>query len=230
MSSKVQPSHPSARELRFPAQVPQAVAAVAGRIGRSVQYDAGARLFAAGQRVLGIHVVLEGAVRILREGEGRAIVVHREGPGGLLGEVAFFGDGTYPGTAVAAEPTRALLLPAEALHRELRTNGELSAVFLRRLAARSQEIIRRLDRVAHLTVLRRLARHLVERREQASRTATAVSLGMTLVELAEELGTVKEVLVRELRVLRRLRLVEPAGRGLYRIVDLAALRELAGAP
>jgi hypothetical protein len=44
--------------------------------------------------------------------------------------------------------------------------------------------------------------------------------------LAEELGTVKEVIVRELRTLRRLRLIEPMGRGLYRVIDLPALRAL----
>jgi hypothetical protein len=50
---------------------------------------------------------------------------------------------------------------------------------------------------------------------------------MTLPELAEELGTVKEVIVRELRVLRQLRLISPAGRGLYRVVDARALAALA---
>jgi CRP/FNR family transcriptional regulator len=103
-------------------------------------------------------------------------------------------------------------------------------VFLRRLALRAHGIIERLDRQAHQTVLRRLAAHLLARRAASKGTGGsrgAISLGMTQTQLAEELGTVKEVIVRELRTLRRLRLIEPAQRGLYRVTDAAALARLA---
>jgi DNA-binding IclR family transcriptional regulator len=53
-----------------------------------------------------------------------------------------------------------------------------------------------------------------------------VSLGMTQVELAEELGTVKEVVVRALATLRRLRLIAAAGRGRYHVVDVVGLGKL----
>lgn len=202
---------------------------VAHRIGRHAEYAPGTRLFSAGQSAAGIHLILSGTVRIVREREGRAVVMHRESAGGLLGEVAFFDDGLYPGTAIAAEQTRVLLLPGDALRRELRGNGDLAALFLSRLARRTREIIGRFDSVAHSTVLRRVARHLVDRHAATRGAGRAFSLGMTLVELAEELGTVKEVVVRELRALRRLRLIEPAGRGLYRVADLPALRGIAGA-
>ena len=202
---------------------------LAERIGRPIELESGERLFSAGDEVAGVHLVLAGTVRIVREGIGRAVVVHRESAGGLLGEVALFSQSTYPATAYAAERTRVLLLPARAVLAELRVNPELCGWFLGRLAARTREVITRLDRLAHQSVLRRLAGHVARRRAGAGGTRDApLSLGMTQAELAEELGTVKEVIVRELRTLRRLRLVEPAGRGLYRITDLPALRSLAG--
>jgi CRP/FNR family transcriptional regulator len=210
-------------------RVSHSVLDLAERIGRPVELAPAARLFSAGDDVAGVHLVLTGTLRIVREGEGRAVVVHREGPGGLLGEVALFGGGVYPATAIAVERTRVLLLPTRDVLAEMRTNGELAELFLRRLAGRTREVIARLDRLAHQSVLRRLAGHLVARRLSASGARDGpVSLGMTQTELAEELGTVKEVIVRELRTLRRLQLIEPAGRGLYRIADLAALRAVAG--
>ena len=106
--------------------------------------------------------------------------------------------------------------------------AELAELLLHRLAARAREVIARLDRLAHQSVLRRLSHHLTLRALAARPARSAISLGMTQVELAEELGTVKEVIVRELRSLRRLQLIEPAGRGMYRVVDLRALRTLAG--
>lgn len=209
-------------------RVPAAIARLAAAIGRMSAYAAGERVFGAGERVAGLHLVVSGAIRIIREGPGRAVVVHREGPGGLLGEVALFGDGTYPATALAAEPSRVALLPAREVIASLRTDVALAEVFLERLANRTREIIGRLDRLAHQSVLRRLAGHLAARHAASSGTRDALSLGMTQTELADELGTVKEVVVRELRALRRLRLIEPRGRGLYTIKDIEGLRALAG--
>ena len=210
--------------------MPAALVDLAARIGLPVEFSAEERLFTVGDVVPGLHLIVSGAVRVVREGEGRSVVVHREREGGLLGEVALFSEGVYPASAFAVVRTRAVLLPASELWRELRATPALSEVLLKRLADRTREIITRLDRLAHQSVLRRLARHLVLRASQSSARPTAISLGMTQVELAAELGTVKEVVVRELRTLRRLRLIEPAsrGRGMYRVIDLPALRALGG--
>lgn len=209
--------------------IPGPVLALCERLGRPLEHATGRALFTAGSPVLGLHLILRGTVRIVRHTESRAIVVHRERAGGLLGEVALFGDGIYPGTAYAAEPTSTRLLPADAAHREIRRDPALAAFFLQRLARRTQEVIGRLDRLAHHTVLRRLAAHLLARVAAARplRHGDTVSMGMSQVELAEELGTVKEVVVRELRMLRRLGLIAPADRGRYRIVDAVGLASLA---
>lgn len=208
----------SAQGLLFPGEV-------AERIGQRQSYRTGARLFTAGSRVSGLHLIVSGSVRILRGSDGRALVVHRESAGGLLGEVALFGSGNYPATAVAAEPTVVLLLPAKELRHEMRRSPALAEFFLARLARRAEGLIKRLDHQAHHTVVQRLAAQLLSRR--AGVRTDVVSLGMTQVELAEELGTVKEVVVRALATLRRLRLIEAAGRGRYQVVDVVGLGKLA---
>jgi DNA-binding IclR family transcriptional regulator len=74
----------------------------------------------------------------------------------------------------------------------------------------------------------RLIEFLLNRKP--ARGTDTITLGMTQQALAEDLGTVREVVARELRALVRSGLVESLDRGRYRIVDAAALREAAAAP
>lgn len=195
-------------------------------IGRRRRYERGQALFRAGERAAGIHVVLEGRVRVTRSApSGRAVVVHHETAGGVLGEIPLFDGERYPSTAVAAEATVCVLLPGEALRREITRNPELARFFLTRLAQRLRDVINRLDAMATRSVAQRLARHLLDR----SRTSgsASVSLGMSQEELAEDLGTVREVIVRELRLFCRAGVLGALGRGRYEIRDPRALRTLA---
>ena len=198
---------------------------LAERVGRRQRHVAGARLFSSGDEVKGLHVIVEGAVRVVREAGGRAVVVHREVAGCVLGEVALFSDARYPATCIAIEPTTTLLIPAGEVRRALGDGGALAEALLRRLAGRTRDVIGRLDEMVHQTVARRLARHLLAQLETVR--GRELSLGMTQVALAEELGTVKELVVRELRGLRRRGLLVPVGRGRYAVPDPAALRRFA---
>ena len=61
----------------------------------------------------------------------------------------------------------------------------------------------------------------------ATSPTDAITLGATQAEVAEELGTVREVVVRSLRELREEGVLTSAGRGGYRVLDLQALQERA---
>jgi CRP/FNR family transcriptional regulator len=225
------PGLPTALDA-FRSRYPESLLVLAHARGTPRELAPGAVLFTAGDRVTGLHLVLDGALRIVRESAGRATVVHEERAGGMLGEVAYFTDGIYPGTAEALEPSRLLLLHSDDVERALASDHALARWMLGRLAARTREVIGRLDRVAHLTVLQRLASHLLARHRAVARggvRSVAFSLGMTQARLAEELGTVKPLVVRELGTLTRLGVVERAGDGRYRVRDAGALERLASA-
>jgi CRP-like cAMP-binding protein len=98
-------------------------------------------------------------------------------------------------------------------------------LLLERLAMRVRGLVARLDRVALQSATARLAAWLLER--PADRTGRAVSLGMTQGALAEELGTVREIVVRGLRTLVRRGAVRPLGGGRFEIVSRDELRRLA---
>ena len=195
------------------------------RRGVECRWATGEVIFRAGDRALGIHLLLDGRVRVVRESGTRRQLVHVEGPGGALGEVALFDGERYPATAVASEPARGILLPRAAVHAALAAGPETALLLLGRLASRVRTLVDRLDRLTFLSVNRRLARFLLERAE--ARGTGRCSLGMTQGQLAEELGTVREVVVRELLALRRLGIIRALGGNRYEIVDAERLRALA---
>lgn len=192
----------------------------------------GETLFRAGERARGILVLLDGAVRVVRDDGQRRIVLHVERAGGTLGEIPTFAGGPYPATAIATEPTRYVVLGPEAMAAAVAASPMLAMRLLERLARRAGEFVARLDRMAFTNVGARLARHLVYRVEtQRVRDPAApvvITLGLAQGQLAEELGTVREVVVRELRTLREAGIVRPRGGGRLEIPDPVRLRSLAG--
>jgi CRP/FNR family transcriptional regulator len=195
------------------AMPPEAITSAFRQQGRACRLRRGARLFAAGESVGGLHLVESGHLRIVLGGI-RAVVLHYEGPGGMLGETALFGGFPYPATAIASEPTVCQWLPRPAVLRLVAEEPPAAEFFLRRLAQRLHGVIARLDPAR---VSERLMRHIVAR--PGALEGRVFSLGMTQAELAEELGTVREVVVRELRRLVERGAIASAGRGRYRMRD-----------
>jgi len=143
------------------------------------------------------------------------------GPGGTLGEVPLFAGETHPATGIAAEPTRCALFDKPALMAAMSECPEIGFLINRRLALRVRRLVERLDERSR-SVRSRLAEFLIDRL-QASTANDRLSIGMTQQALAEELGTVREVISREVKALVGDRVIETLGGGRYRVLDLAAL-------
>ena len=205
---------------------PGALRALAAR-GIERRYATGQVLFRAGDDAKGLFVVQSGRVRIARQVAGRGQVVHAEGPGGTLGEIPLFTAAPYPATATATEPTRCLVFARDAVREAIAADPELALRLLGGLAHRVRGLIARLDRLAFASVRARLAAFIGER--AARSLGPVVSLGMTQGHLAEELGTVREVVVKELAALRRAGMIEPRGAGRVEVLDRAALAAAASA-
>jgi CRP/FNR family transcriptional regulator, dissimilatory nitrate respiration regulator len=174
-------------------------------------------LWHAGAEPRGLFMVVEGEARVVRELAGRSHVLHVEKAGGTLGEVPFFAGGRYPATVIATCPTTCLVLSRDALGAAMRDDPQLAFVLLGRLAERVRGLIGRLDGMVRSTVDERLALVLRARSEAAG--GGAFTLGGTQAQLAEELGTTREVLARGLRRLRDAGRLRSAGRGCFQVVD-----------
>jgi CRP-like cAMP-binding protein len=111
------------------------------------------------------------------------------------------------------------------LARAVAADPELALRWLARLASRVRGLVERLDRQTARSVGQRLATLLLAR--HASSAGAPFALAGTQAEAAEELGTVREVLVRTLRQFREAGLVATPTRGRYRVLDAERLRQLA---
>lgn len=191
------------------------------------RYAAGEPLWIAGDQVNSLVIVLAGRVRVVREGRGRQHVLHTEGPGGTLGEVPLYTGGLAPATAIAAVPTRCLMLTRETIESAIVAAPDVAWVLLARLAERVRTLVERVDRLALDSATTRLARLVLGEVERGD--SEIITLNMTQTALAAELGTVREVVVRALRALREAGLVDAAGRGKLRVINRARLRLLVAA-
>lgn len=193
--------------------------------GQIRRFAKGAMLWNVGDAPAGLHVVIDGEVRVVRIVSGRQHVVHTEGPGGTLGDVPLFDGARYPATAFAACATTCAVFSRETLQRAIECDARLAFALLGRLASRLRQVIGRLDGANARTVRQRLSQFLVDR--SAGMGAAPFTLGGTQTEVAEELGTLREVLVRELRELRDAGVIESTSRGRFLVRDVARLRRMA---
>jgi len=192
----------------------EVVSALARR-GIEAQFAPNEVMFLAGSAPRGWYVVIEGKVRVVRGSGSRQHVVHTETAGGTLGEVPLFGGGTHPATGIAAEPTQCALFSRAALESAIGEAPGIAFIVARRLALRVRDLVNRLDDRSARSVQERLIEFLAARpRNQKAE----ISIGMTQQALAEELGTVREVVSREMRELVRKGWMEVKGGGRYRLL------------
>ncbi len=201
---------------------PDVVRALAKR-GLEVSYPPNAVMFLTGAMPRGWFIVIEGKVRVVRGSGSRQHVIHTEGPGGTLGEVPLFTQRTHPATGIAAEPTRCVLFDRASLEAAIAEAPAIAFLLASRLALRTEQLVERLHERSATNVQTRVIEFLLAR--TPARGANTISLGMTQQELAEDLGTVREVVARELRALVKRGWIEALGGGRYRLLDAKALRE-----
>ena len=97
---------------------------------------------------------------------------------------------------------------------------ELAWALLGRLAARIRQLVERLSSRTGDPLQARLASYVLSRPRTPS---GAIELRETQQAIAEELGTVREIVVRQLGVLVDAGLLERRGRGQYAVIDAIGL-------
>ena len=172
-----------------------------------------------GAKPAGIHVIVEGRVKVVRTSRaGREQVLHEDGPGATLGEVPVFDESVYLGSAVAVEDSTLLLVPAAPLLSVVERHPEIARQVIKVLSARLRKFAVLAADLSFSPVTARVARYLAT---QAERSPTIV-LSLTRAELAAHLGTVREEISRALSELVRRGAIEVHGRQI-RVLDSAKL-------
>lgn len=199
-------------------------------IGENVtrlHYAKGGVIFTEGEACHELLIVEDGTVKILKSApNGRLQLIGIERRGNSLAEIPMFDGGRYPASAEAATAVVLLRLPAVEFRSICLKNPELSLKVFKVLAHRLRHLVRLVEDLSFATVRSRLIAHLVRLAEDTGRE-TAYGIQFHLPEnneeLAARLGTVRELVSRNLGRLHGAGLIKMSRRAVV-VPNLALLR------
>lgn len=196
-----------------------ALAGISARRG----ITAGATVFLAGERPRGLPLVVRGSVKVfvLSPSSGREVVLTIDRPYNAVAELVAFDGGAYPASAEALEDGELLWIDQQGLDRLLDTRPSLGRHVIRTLGRRLRRLVGLIEQISFQEVIQRLAAYLLE----VSHDGIPFALD-TNAAIAARLGTVPELVSRNLSRLHHSGIVVLKGRTVIR-VDAAALDELA---
>lgn len=186
---------------------------------RRAEVPAGAVLFEEGAPCQGFPMVLRGAVRVARGSPGgRTLELYRVTPGELcvVSTSCLFGQIALQAHGQTVEPTELMMLTPAGFNRLVRDDAFRRFVF-GIFADRLADLMSLAEAVAFQKLDQRLAQALLGRGAVIAATHQA---------LADELGTVREIVTRLLKRFERSGWVR-LGRERVELLDAAALRALA---
>jgi CRP/FNR family transcriptional regulator len=182
--------------------------------------QAGQRLFDANQPCQGFPLVLSGEIKVVRQShDGRSLELYRVTPGELclVSSASLFHQQPLTGTGITTRPTQLLVVPGDTFHLWL-DNHAFRAHVLGLFAGRMAELTALVDAVAFHKLDQRLATALLGHGPELVTTHQA---------LADQLGTVREIVSRLLNRFEQDGWVQ-LSREHIRITNPVALRNLAG--
>lgn len=197
---------------------------------RRLVLEAGHTLHRQGETSPHCEMVISGLIRVyVTAPDGRTMTVRYCRRGALIGVASLFEPSfSLPATIQAVTDSTVLRLAPTSLKNAARNHSAVSGVLLAELSERAMAFVAEIPGGAFATVRQRVARHLLD-------LASGAQTGPELVarigqqDLADAVGSVREVVVRSLRELREEGLVE-TGRNRVVILDPEKLLDEAGAP
>ena len=170
------------------------------RVSVPTTYEQGEVIFLQDDPDAGLFLVESGAVKICRHSkDGREHILQLIHPGDTFNDVAALDGGVNPATAIAFSTTRLWRVARKDLRGITLRHPDLAWALIESLARRARFLVASVQNLAMRDVRGRLAKLLLEQAEAVERGETPVPL--TQEEMANRLGTVREVVGRTLRAL-----------------------------
>jgi CRP/FNR family transcriptional regulator, cyclic AMP receptor protein len=179
-------------------------------------------LFWEGEPCAGIFLILEGSVKIFKtSAAGREMTLSIEAAPSTVAELPLFDGGPYPASVRAVGPVTALFINKADFQQVCRQNPDVALKILAVVGRRLRHLVGVVESITFGSVTERLARLLLEASREAA-ADDAFDFPVTHQELASRLGTVREVVSRNLARFRAEGLVRIDDRRVH-ILDRAAL-------
>jgi CRP-like cAMP-binding protein len=189
-------------------------------------YQPGETIFSEGDPCEGLYIVAAGSVKIFNtSATGREQVLDIEGAGNSLAELPLFDGGAYPASTAAVEPCTLLFISKKEFRALCLERPEVSLKVLKAVSARLRRLVAMIERLSFTTVRQRLAAWLLEEAKTQGKTTprgTEFTLRINNQELAFQIGTVRELVSRNLSHLQAQGVLKIQGRT-FIIPDLPSL-------
>jgi CRP/FNR family transcriptional regulator, cyclic AMP receptor protein len=163
-------------------------------------YNKGELLFTEGDPCSGLFVIESGRVRIFKSSpNGREQVLAVEGPGSSVAELPLFDGGNYPASTSAIENARVYFISKQDFHSLCLVHPQVPLKVLKVVGARLRKLVGIIEELSFTTVRSRLISVLVNMAKTGKTPAgIVVQLPPSNQELASEIGTVRELVSRNL--------------------------------
>jgi CRP/FNR family transcriptional regulator len=212
-----------AAELRslYPALASLHEAVLGAALDRSqlICVPAGTPMFGEGSPCRQFPLVLAGSIRVAKCSDGRELQLYRVTPGEscVLTGGCLVGGRDYPATGVVERDARLVVLPKAVFDELLATHEPFRQYVFSLFAERLADL---------MTLVEAVAFHRLDRRLAAALLGRGRVVELTHQQLADELGSVREIVTRVLRSFADQGLVR-SSRGAVEVLDAAGLRRVA---
>jgi len=194
-------------------------------------YAPGELLFSEGGPCAGLYLVASGRVRIYKASPGgREHVLAIEGAGGTIAELPVFDGGNYPASAAVLESADLLFISRKDFQAVCMEHPEVALKVLQVVGGRLRRLVGIIEELSFTTVRHRLISWLLRQARVQGRpdgTHPLVSLTGGHQELASHIGTVRELVSRNLTRLQAQGFIRLAGREIEILNEAALEADLA---
>jgi CRP/FNR family cyclic AMP-dependent transcriptional regulator len=214
----------------FASLTPDELHALAARVSER-RFERGALLFSEGDACKGLFLVVSGKVRIFKlSPAGREQVLSIEAAGASFAELPVFDGGAYPASAMAIESTDVLFMSRNDFQSFCREHPDVALKVIAVVGSRLRKLVGIIEELSFTTVRQRLIALILRLAESGrpSKDGVHVELTQSHQDLAGELGTVRELVSRNLGRLEDEGFLKVDGRRVV-IRDLEGLKAAQGA-
>ncbi len=212
----------------FSSLTPTELKTLAARTVRKL-FSAGELLFSEGEPCTGLHIIAQGKIRVFKTSvNGREQVLAVIVPGESVAELPVFDGGPFPASAVAIDDTEVAFVSRRDFQAYCMEHPEVALKVLQVVGSRLRRLVGIIEELSFTTIRQRLISVLLKLAESdGKKSALGIEfrLPTTHQELAHQLGTVRELVSRNLMRLQAEGLLEVDARQIV-VKDLDGLKAL----
>jgi CRP/FNR family transcriptional regulator, anaerobic regulatory protein len=180
--------------------------------GEWIELDSGTQILREGQYVKVIPIVMKGLVKVFTQAENRELLLYyiRPSESCIMSFSAILNNDPSKIFAITEEPSQLLLIPAEKIIQWLRTYPKLNSLFYQQYDIRYAELIETIQQL----LFNRLDQRIYDYLQELSRVKATTLIQVKHRQIAQDLGTSREVITRTLKKLEKENKVRQTEKGI----------------